>query len=371
MKNKILSILGFVFISFSLVACNSNSSDKVTTVNENSIQEENNTIESEKIEVKSTEEIVPIAEEELNSDVFAFYASLNVYVEDFYRNYNLLANSIDDNDTNDYNYYFTKLQTNLSNIEKLKEPACMTQAKQFMLDGLKAYRESGTYLKESFEESDYDKYNQFIETSTIGAINAAQFLEYCDNLNDYVAYLSSLKETSFYLSNYNLYSKKDAFSEEENKALFILNHKLYVLSQTIDDSFIAYSNGEDYKKYILEFSSTIEEFKTLDIDNENLKAFRDELVICLDEFIPYYESYFKELDNDNLQINFEDEVDISKNARRLYDAMSYMQAFYKEYDMTIDFTPTTDYTDVTTTYEIEADENDNLQIIGEETQISE
>ena len=45
--------------------------------------------------------------------------------------------------------------------------------------------------------------------------------------------------------------------------------------------------------------------------------------------------------------------------------MSYMQAFYGEHDMSIDFTPTTDYVDVNTSYEIEGNEDGEIEVIGE------
>lgn len=366
MKNKILIFLGIFIVSLSLTACNKDNSKEVDVVEEISTEDSSLEVMDETIDIELINtEIEPIASEQIDNSTYSFYAAVSIYMEDFNRNYVLIGNAIDDRNINDFNYYFSQLQNNIDSIEKLKEPSSMTKAKKQIINGLKKYKESSIYLKEAYEEVDYSKYNKFRETASAGANSMSNFLKYCDNFKDYISYLSSFMETSFYLSNYTLYSQASEFSDEENLFLYTINHSLILLSDSIDNSFVYYAEGKDYRKGIQEINETIELFDSLSIENENLIKFRDKLVEGLKTFVIYFEEYFEGLENDTLEQSFNKTEEISKNAQKIYDAMSYMQEFYGEHQMSIDFIPTSDYVDVTTSYEIQENEEGNIEVIGE------
>ena len=177
-------------------------------------------------------------------------------------------------------------------------------------------------------------------------------------------------ENVYYMSNFNLYSMNNLFTDEENQILYVLNHHLTLLPTKVDKAFLFYKDKE-HGVAISEIKQTIDTFNSIEISNENLAKFRDELSESLNDFVVYLELYFNGLELDSLDIEFKNSLDISKNAQRLYDSMIYMQYFYEEKGLSIDFSPTSDYTDFSSSYQLQVDENSNVEIIGEEHSIEE
>ena len=153
--------------------------------------------------------------------------------------------------------------------------------------------------------------------------------------------------------------------------LYTLNHNMILLPKVVNNAFLKYNSGDDYFSELKKIRDTIILFNELEISNENLNMFRNELSEGLKIFADYFEACFNALDNNILEAEFENASEISKNAQKIYDAMLYMQKYYLEYDLTIDFSPTTDYVDVESTYEIKVDENNNVEVIGENQEIIE
>lgn len=366
MKNKKILSLGILLFSLCLFGCNQKNEN-----NEN-IQEVSEIIESSEVDVKLeqlkevefTDDMV-VSEENLTSDDYLFYAVSSVYIQEFDRTYTLLGKCIDDMDTNDINYYFARLQKVIDSVERLNVSDNMKPAKEQVVNSLKTYKNGAITLHDAYMNMNYNDYvNFFNEMSKANEFNA-NFSIYCAPLESFVYYLSAFMETEFYIGNYDLYSMNSAFTDEENEILYILNHGVYSLSNSVDKAILDYYTGKGSHEEIDKIKNVIDTINSLEISNENLNKFREELSASLSAFVVYFEDFFTALEDNSILGEISKASEISKNAQRLYDSMLHMQLFYLEHNIDIDFSPTTDYVTMESNYELNVENDGSVEIIDE------
>lgn len=368
MKKKFLYLLGIVLVASSLSACGNQTKTEVKedkTVEE-TVNEEN-TEEVKDVDVSVTDyEIEAIPEEDLTAKEFAYYAALNIYTERFERDYALVGNAIDDFSSNDYIYYMDRLQLDIDAIDALSAPSSMAGVKDQLVKGLEKYKEASSYLHDAYDEVDYQKYEGFESALSLGMIGMSNAMSTSQNFYDFVKYYSALKETAYYAQDFNLFTKQDKFSGEENEALFTIDRALNHFAVSIDNTVLKYYSKGNYAEELANLDNIVYELKQLNIEDEILASYRDEIVECLSVFNGYFEEFFNLLSEDNIQSAFFKTSEIRENAIRLYDSRKIMQEFYESKGLTLEFLSSDNYVDGSTTYNIETDEDGNVVNIVEE-----
>ncbi len=316
-----------------------------------------------------TVEAIPL--ENLTAKEYAFYTVVNIYAEQFEKDYALVGHAIDNYNINDYNYYLNRLQFDIDSLNSLDAPESMEVAKEQLVKSFVKFRESVVYLQDAYQKVDYGKFEGFLSAASIANAGMTDFLEISNNMTDFVEYYSALKETAYYGTNFNLYVRNDKFSAEENIALFTIDRTMNQFSATVDDAIISHYNKTGVSNDLVVLEDEITTLKKLDIENENLNTYRNEVVECLTSFYTYLNEFFTGLETDSVEELYSKTSEIRKNARRLYDSMTYMKAFYEEKGLTLEYESSQIYQDFETNYEYEVEDDGSISPVETESDTEE
>ncbi len=360
MKKKIIYILGIGLVLSSLTACGktTTNSQKEETSIESQALEEDTDVKVSDSEFEFTDEELedfvdnPIEKEKFTTKDYALFAVLNIYMENFDRDYSLVGNAIDNKNENDYNYYMNRLQFTIDSVNDLYVPIEMKDSVKIFVSSLEKFKEASLYLHDAYTSNNYDDYNSFQKSLVEAGSYMQVFSSSIENMSDYINFYSAMKETIYYSYNFNLFGRQSEFSEDENYTLFMIDRNVQEIASLADEAFIKHYKKTGYNTSLDSIDKDIEKLQNLEITDENLNNYRDEVVECLVIFSEYMRNYFEAADTDVLDSQISQAADISDNAKRLHNSISYMRDFYNSKGLNLD------YYDASTTTEMQSSTED-------------
>ena len=251
MKKKIIYILGIGLVLSSLTACGktTTNSQKEETPIESQALEEDTDVKVSDSELEFTDEELedfvdnPIEKEKFTTKDYALFAVLNIYMENFDRDYSLVGNAIDNKNENDYNYYMNRLQFTIDSVNDLYVPLEMKDSVKIFVSSLEKFKEASLYLHDAYTSNNYDDYNSFQKSLVEAGSYMQVFSSSIENMGDYIDFYSAMKETIYYSYNFNLFGRQSEFSEDENYTLFMIDRNVQEIASLADEAFIKH-----YKK---------------------------------------------------------------------------------------------------------------------------
>ncbi len=360
MKKKIIYILGIGLVLSSLTACGktTTNSQKEETSIESQALEEDTDVKVSDSELEFTDDELedfvdnPIEKEKFTTKDYALFAVLNIYMENFDRDYSLVGNAIDNKNENDYNYYMNRLQFTIDSVNDLYVPLEMKDSVKIFVSSLEKFKEASLYLHDAYTSNNYDDYNSFQKSLVEAGSYMQVFSSSIENMSDYIDFYSAMKETIYYSYNFNLFGRQSEFSEDENYTLFMIDRNVQEIASLADEAFIKYYKKTGYNTSLDSIDKDIEKLQNLEITDENLNNYRNEVVECLVIFSEYMRDYFEAADIDVLDSQISQAADISDNAKRLHNSISYMRDFYNSKGLNLD------YYDASTTTEMQSSTED-------------
>jgi len=349
MKKKIKIGLLFFLCIFLLIGCS-----KKTDIDDNEINNtETDPVEQTNNDGEITEEtdsgkklinLMNLNNEDINNLDMKYYYYVSEVIEDFYLLYEKLGISIDEKNEADYMKNLKKAKDLLLEIKNYELPTHFDEAHEYLIESLNLYVQGVEELKHSYDTISLDKYKSSGEKLIKANDNMSIYYSYiAEFYEDYSEYINSFFETDYYLTNLNFYEYNESFSEDENNYLFKIGRYLELLTLSRENltKEITIGNKDKAKEILKDFNKYIEEIAKLKVDNENLKTHKEKLGEYLEIYSEAVIEYYNQFKDETINYKtFKIKETLDENSENIYNVMSYIGDFYKEYDIDIGFQTT-------------------------------
>lgn len=320
MKKKIAIILICLFLLSILNGCNNKVNNNTST---------NSSQSSTSIESSS----------EISSEDMAYYFKAYTYIQEFYKGFYYISDSIEDVDKNLFDVYLTMMNDAKESINTMNVPSKYLDAHDYLKKAIDEYISATNDLYYSYNECSLDKYLE----STYSLENASSTLEayvtlVSNDFNDISVLFSSLLQNEYYMNYISIYSYQENFTEDENKSLFELERYIKKFANLKDDLLFAVCQKDNVSTYKKAFNKNLENIKNVSISNQNILNYRNEIVKYIEKYCEIVNILSENLEKDYDKKVIKNLIEESENLNYyIYLSLSHISEFYKSYNIDIGF----------------------------------
>lgn len=329
MKKRLLSICILISLIFIFTACSKNNN---TTLNK----------ENDKEKTESSKEILELEDSEVTNEDILYYYEAYTYIQDFYKGFYFVTDAIEDVDKDLFDNYLLIMKEAENNIVEMKVPSKYEASHEYLIDSMKEYLDGINKLYDSYDNCDMTEYLNASEilVNAESTLDAYITLIYKD-FEEISSLFSALLQNEYYMDLIDIYTYEEQFTDDENDDLFKLERLVKKFANLKNDLLFNVCKNESISTSKKALENNLENIKDLEIENDDIRAYRDSIVIEIEEYVNIIlelsDLMNKSFDNEKILNLTERSNELNYN---IYNSLKPISDFYESYGIDIGFSNT-------------------------------